>query len=598
MPRRVRLRQRRTGWALFDLQFDPEQLLTADDGTLRDAIDGSVKMIRRVALPRHGAGSQLTTYKPVRYGYVEKVRALMKGEAYEKLPRSREKARARGSNRFFTGIPCKHGHLVPRYVSTTSCVVCQLEHTRRNGGWQARPSKATYLNEARTMIGQRGGVLLSTEYVAAKTKLKVRCEGNHEFDISADNLKHGKWCPECKRQNHSKRMALGFWSVNKLREFARDRHGGDCLATAARDMLSKVPWTCLKPKHAPFEAVIAKVLRGQWCPACWQERREPPKPAIPFERVVEAVRERGGKIVGIGSDGIWKGSRTRLVVTCSNGHEWSVDSSNLLYAGSWCPECLNKGERIVRAIFETTFGGKFPKSKPGWLVSKKGRKLELDGYDQELKIAFEYQGPHHYSDDDYVKARDAIKRQACAERHVRLIEIDAIKRPYPADNVLSKVVEAFCKYGILETPRLPPGDVFPVELQELRDLAQKRSGRLVSDKYLGSEKHEWKCSVAEHPSWWAEPSRIRKGGWCPSCAGNRRLGIEGLRSWGVTVGLELHDIEYRGGTLAVYRWRCHKYGHVIQRSRTSILQSVERGAGPCPGCARTRRPRLRRSPIC
>jgi hypothetical protein len=29
----------------------------------------------------------------------------------------------------------------------------------------------------------------------------------------------------------------------------------------------------------------------------------------------------------------------------------------LLYAGS-CPECLNKGERVVRAIFETRFGAK------------------------------------------------------------------------------------------------------------------------------------------------------------------------------------------------------------------------------------------------
>jgi exodeoxyribonuclease I len=36
-------------WALFDLQFDPEQLLTAADGTLRDAIDGNVKKIRRVS---------------------------------------------------------------------------------------------------------------------------------------------------------------------------------------------------------------------------------------------------------------------------------------------------------------------------------------------------------------------------------------------------------------------------------------------------------------------------------------------------------------------------------------------------------------------
>jgi exodeoxyribonuclease-1 len=36
-------------WALFDLQFDPERLLTADDATLLDAIGGRVKMIRRAS---------------------------------------------------------------------------------------------------------------------------------------------------------------------------------------------------------------------------------------------------------------------------------------------------------------------------------------------------------------------------------------------------------------------------------------------------------------------------------------------------------------------------------------------------------------------
>jgi exodeoxyribonuclease I len=37
-------------WALFDLQFDPEQLLIADDETLRDAINDNVKMIRRASV--------------------------------------------------------------------------------------------------------------------------------------------------------------------------------------------------------------------------------------------------------------------------------------------------------------------------------------------------------------------------------------------------------------------------------------------------------------------------------------------------------------------------------------------------------------------
>ena len=49
----------------------------------------------------------------------------MTGDELETLPSSREEARGRGLDRFFSGIPCKYGHLAPRYVSTTNCVACQ-----------------------------------------------------------------------------------------------------------------------------------------------------------------------------------------------------------------------------------------------------------------------------------------------------------------------------------------------------------------------------------------------------------------------------------------------------------------------------------------
>jgi len=430
--------------------------------------------------------------------------------------------------------------------------------------------------------------LLSKEYVSAKTKLHVRCADSHEFDITADNLSHRRWCPECKRQNQRKRLAINFRTVEEMRKFAFDRHGGSCLATASSPMLSRVTWKCNNREHPSFEAVLAKVIHsGQWCPACWQERRKPPKPAILFDTLVDVVRKRGGEVVKLGGDGIWTGSKTRVLLRCANGHEWSADASNLLYAGSWCPECLNKGERIVRAIFETTFGGKFPKSKPEWLVSNRGRKLELDGYNHQRQIAFEYQGPHHRSS-DYVMAHDEIKRAACAARSIQLIEVDATKTPYPVENVLEKVAEALRRWGIKETAILPPGNIFAAELRQLSELARKMGGQLVSTKYLGSEKHEWKCGIAEHSSWLAEPWRIRRGAWCPSCARNRRLGVEGLRSWGYMIGLNLLETEYKGGTLAVYRWQCQKSGHVILRSRTNILQSLSRGLLACPVCAGTR----------
>ena len=173
-------------------------------------------------------------------------------------------------------------------------------------------------------------------------------------------------------------MAASFRSVEELREFARQRHDGDCQASNPSPMLSKVVWKCSHQDHPPFEATIAKVIHsGQWCPACWQERRTPPNPSVPLEMLASIVRDRGGELVRVGNDGVWNGSKTRVSLRCANGHEWRADASNIIYAGSWCPDCLNKGERIVRGIFEATFGVRFPKSRPAWLLSSKARNLEL-----------------------------------------------------------------------------------------------------------------------------------------------------------------------------------------------------------------------------
>ncbi len=37
---------------------------------------------------------------------------------------SREEARSKGLKRFYTGEPCKHGHIDERYVSTGYCAEC------------------------------------------------------------------------------------------------------------------------------------------------------------------------------------------------------------------------------------------------------------------------------------------------------------------------------------------------------------------------------------------------------------------------------------------------------------------------------------------
>lgn len=46
------------------------------------------------------------------------------------LPKTRTDAFAAGADRYFTGVPCRHGHIAERYVSG-SCVGCREAHYQR-----------------------------------------------------------------------------------------------------------------------------------------------------------------------------------------------------------------------------------------------------------------------------------------------------------------------------------------------------------------------------------------------------------------------------------------------------------------------------------
>jgi len=71
---------------------------------------------------------------------------------------SREDAQTQGLKRYFTGEPCKHGHVVERYVSCYLCVECQREKVLRNRienpeRWKAY--KDTYREKNRDALIER-----------------------------------------------------------------------------------------------------------------------------------------------------------------------------------------------------------------------------------------------------------------------------------------------------------------------------------------------------------------------------------------------------------------------------------------------------------
>lgn len=94
----------------------------------------------------------------------------------------------------------------------------------------------------------------------------------------------------------------------------------------------------------------------------------------------------------------------------------------------------SKGETECRRFLETMFQKPFPKVRPDFLKNPvTGNNLEIDCYNQELKLGVEYNGKQHYEYNSYFhqnyngslnqKYRDELKRRMCRDNNITLIEV-------------------------------------------------------------------------------------------------------------------------------------------------------------------------------
>jgi hypothetical protein len=148
----------------------------------------------------------------------------------------------------------------------------------------------------------------------------------------------------------------------------------------------------------------------------------------------------------------YKTYQSELKFKCEFGHYFEKSFGNLKRTPG-CPKCklgIGINEEICRKFFEYLFDVVFVKSHPKWL---KG--LELDGYNKELELAFEYSGRQHYQYNpkfhktkavfEAQQKRDRVKEHLCKENGVTLIVI-----PYTvkSDKILSFIKEKCDKLNI------------------------------------------------------------------------------------------------------------------------------------------------------
>jgi len=123
-----------------------------------------------------------------------------------------------------------------------------------------------------------------------------------------------------------------------------------------------------------------------------------------------------------------------------------------------CSSIKSRGELFCKKFLETLFDKKFVSIRPKFLIHNKGKPLELDCYNDELKLALEFQGIQHDKYIEYLhkydkkkfkdqQDRDAFKKQKCIEHKISLLEVTYIDMNKGEDFVKQKIIDSVNKFG-------------------------------------------------------------------------------------------------------------------------------------------------------
>ena len=162
--------------------------------------------------------------------------------------------------------------------------------------------------------------------------------------------------------------------------------GGICLSEVYEKTIDVLKWKC--EKGHVWQATFHDIKKGTWCPDCATEKK----------RVydIDYCKKLASKLFGECISEEYRDTKTKLHWRCELGHTWDATLGNVKDNESWCPQCSQSyGESKFREVIEKITGCEFPKTRPSWLLNERGNRMEIDGFCSKLKIGFEYQGRQH-----------------------------------------------------------------------------------------------------------------------------------------------------------------------------------------------------------
>jgi hypothetical protein len=264
-----------------------------------------------------------------------------------------------------------------------------------------------------------------------------------------------------------------------------------------------------------------------------------------FNKFKKIVEKKGGIMLST----YYENAHSKLKIKCSNNHEFEC-STNSLDKDVWCSECNIKiNECITLCALEHLFQKQFIKIRPDWLKNKEGNNLEIDCFNEELKLCVEYNGKQHYefieyfhkTEENFKKRQedDLLKKQKCLEKKYIFIDI-----PYtiPTEEIINYIVDRCKENNIyfdeknIKTFDYSNIDISNKKHKELLKIINEKNGELISGRYITNESIiTLKCDRGH--LWTTKCCKIKNNAWCHTCAHT----FNDERKNAVSIGITLYN---------------------------------------------------------
>ncbi|MDA9792995.1 zinc-ribbon domain-containing protein [Bacteriovoracaceae bacterium] len=363
-----------------------------------------------------------------------------------------------------------------------------------------------------------------TEYTKNNIKMKFECLTCHEISLKPySSIQQNKKCDLCARQVRGETRRARTHTIKELKDCAAF-FGGDCLEKKYLGVDEKHLFKCKKGHE--FNKKAYEVFRlNEFCGICsgYYNRYG--------EMEVLAAKRKGcllsTEYIKMDSKYDWE---------CNLKHQFSMTYNKVL-AGQWCSVCSSGlYERISRAAVEQIFSTSFPKKYPVWLRHN-NRQLELDGYSEELGIAFEHHGKYHYTETSQFPNRkmslskrqeyDHAKEELCRVNNVKLIIIPELTTMLPLKKLKEYLLYEFELLDIKISQEFIDlelnFDQSYIALDKLKELKERLAVDsptliLLSKSYLGMNSfHQFRCKLCGEVFEKTAQRSISSKNCCPGC---------------------------------------------------------------------------------